>query len=58
MKRIRVKFAGIVTNEPYDGTIKIIYIPDQRQVLMPGQKYEIEIEGLTFAEKDTGKKEE
>lgn len=58
MKQIKVKFAGIVTDDPYDGALTILYTPDQRQVLMPGQKYEIVIEGLTFAEKDTGKKEE
>jgi hypothetical protein len=53
MKRVHVKFAGI-DSEPYDGTLKIIYIPDQLQTLLPGQKYEIVIDGLTFAEKDTG----
>ncbi len=57
VKRIKVQYAGIVTDQPYDGTLTILYIPDQRQVLMPGQKYEIVIEGLSFSEKDTRKSE-
>ena len=57
MKQIRVKFAGIEVNEPYDGTLKIIYIPEQRQILQPGKEYEIVIEGLGFAQKDTSKEE-
>jgi len=55
LPKIKVKFAGIDVSKPYNGALSIIYIPDQRQVLMPGQKYELVIEGLSFTEKDTGK---
>jgi len=47
MKDIEVTFAG-VESKPYDGTFTIIYIPDQRQILEPGQKYRIRIKGLSF----------
>ena len=48
MKDIHVKFAGLEPL-PYDGSITIIYIPDQRQVLEPGRKYRIVIDGFTLA---------
>ncbi len=53
MKEIRVRFAGIEKSK--DGELSIIYIPDTRQVLMPGKKYQIIIEGLSYEEHDTRK---
>lgn len=48
MKEIRVKFAGIEKSK--DGKLSIIYVPDTRQVLMPGKRYQITIEGLSYEE--------
>lgn len=48
MKTITVRFAGI--EKAPDGNLSIIYIPDQTQVLKAGQKYRIEIEGLSYEE--------
>lgn len=52
MKEIHVKFSGI-EKAPGD-QFSIIYIPEQRQVLLPGQKYKIIIDGLSYEE--SGKK--
>lgn len=48
MKEIHVKFAGI--EQTPDGKFSIVYIPDQRQVLMPGKKYHIIIDDLGYGE--------
>ena len=48
MKDIHVQFAGVVKSQ--DGQFSIIYIPDQRQVLLPGIRYKIVLDGLTYAE--------
>lgn len=54
MKTIKVQFAGIEKSP--DGKFSIIYIPDNRQVLLPGCRYKIEITDLTFEHCDTGEK--
>lgn len=48
MKEIHVKFAGV--EKAPDGQFSIIYIPDNRQLLLPGRKYKIVIEGLSYEE--------
>jgi len=48
MKDIHVKFAGV--EKAPDGQFSVIYIPDQRQVLNPGQRYRIVLDGLTYEE--------
>lgn len=55
-KKIHVRCVGIVTDEPYDGTLSILYVPDQDHILKAGKKYEIVLEGFSFAHKDTGAK--
>lgn len=55
VKEIHVKFAGI-EKAPGD-QLSILYIPAQRQVLLPGQKYRIVLDGLSYEEsKQTTKK--
>ncbi len=54
MKTIKVQFAGIEKSP--DGKFSIIYIPDNRQVLLPGCRYKIEITDLTFEHCNTGEK--
>ncbi|GAI94170.1 unnamed protein product [marine sediment metagenome] len=53
MKDIHVRFAGI-EKAPESEQLSIIYIPDNRQILLPGRRYRIIIEGLSF-EKWEGK---
>lgn len=48
MKEIHVRFAGI--EKAPNEQLSIIYIPDNRHVLLPGQKYRIVIEGLSYEE--------
>ncbi|GAI81459.1 unnamed protein product [marine sediment metagenome] len=48
MKDIHVKFAGV--EKASDGQFSIIYIPDQHQILNPGQEYRIVLDGLTYEE--------
>ena len=48
MKDIHVAFAGV--EKAPDGKFSIIYIPGNRQVLLPGRKYRIVIEGLSYEE--------
>lgn len=50
MKEIHVKFAGI--EKAQDGKFSIIYIPNQRQVLMPGKKYHIIIDDLGYGKSE------
>ncbi|MBA7637522.1 hypothetical protein ES703_45167 [subsurface metagenome] len=55
MKEIHVKFAGV--EKAPGGQFSILYIPDQRQVLYPGRRYRIVLDGLTYEEsKPTEKK--
>jgi len=53
VKDIHVRFAG-VEKAPDSEQLSIIYIPDNRQILLPGRRYRIVIEGLSF-EKWEGK---
>ena len=48
MKEIHVRFAGVEKSP--DGKFSIIYIPGTRQVLEPGKKYLIVLDGLTYDE--------
>lgn len=48
MKDIHVKFAGI--EKAPDGQFSIIYTPENRQILLPGQRYRIVLDGLTYDE--------
>ena len=48
MKEIHVTFAGV--EKAPDGEFSIIYIPDTRQVLLPGQRYKIVLDGLSYEE--------
>lgn len=48
MKEIHVKFAGV--EKAPDGQFSIIYIPENRQILLPGQRYRIVLDGLTYDE--------
>ncbi|MBA7638829.1 hypothetical protein ES703_46485 [subsurface metagenome] len=48
MKEIHVTFAGI-EKAPND-QFSIIYIPDNRQILLPGRRYKIVIDGLSYDE--------
>ena len=41
MKQVKVRFEAI---EVKDGSLAIIYIPDQTQILQAGKRYEIVIE--------------
>ena len=47
-KEIHVRFAGV--EKAPDGQFSIIYIPGNRQILLPGRRYRIVIEGLTYEE--------
>jgi len=49
VKDIHVRFAGI-EKAPDSEQLSIIYIPDNRQILLPGKRYRIIIEGLTYNE--------
>lgn len=57
MKEIRVRFAGI-EKAPDSEELSIIYIPDNRQILEPGRRYRIIIEGLSFEKHGATKKSE
>ena len=48
MKEIHVKFAGI--EKAPGGELSFIYIPGQPQVLHPGKKYRIILNGLSYEE--------
>ena len=48
MKEIHVTFAGI--EKAPNGKFSIIYTPDERQILEPGRKYRIVLDGLTYDE--------
>lgn len=53
---IRVRYAGM--RKAPGGELEILYIPDQRQVLLPGQRYRIILEGLTYEKSNPRKKED
>ena len=48
MKEIHVRFAGV--EKAPDGQLSIIYIPENRQILLPGQRYKIVLDGLSYDE--------
>ncbi|GAH65262.1 unnamed protein product [marine sediment metagenome] len=48
MKEIHVTFAGV--EKAPDGQFSIIYIPGNRQILLPGKRYKIVIDGLSYDE--------
>lgn len=48
MKEIHVKFAGVEKTQ--DGQFSIVYIPNEQQVLQPGERYHIIIDDLGYAE--------
>ncbi len=54
MKDIHVRFANI-EKAPDSEQLSIIYIPDNRQILLPGRRYRIILNGLTYQETDTTK---
>ena len=56
MEEIHVKFAGV--EKAPNEQLSIIYIPDTRQVMLPGQRYRIVIEGLSYEESNPRKKKE
>ena len=48
MKEIHVTFAGI--EKAPGGQFSIIYIPENRQILLPSKRYKIVIDGLSYNE--------
>ncbi|GAJ05234.1 unnamed protein product [marine sediment metagenome] len=56
VERIHVKFAGVEKSP--DGQFSIIYIPENRQILLPGQRYEIILDGLSYDESKPKEKKE
>lgn len=56
MKEIHVTFAGVEKSE--DEQLSIIYIPGNRQILLPGQKYKIVLDGLSYDESKPSQRSE
>ena len=48
MKEIHVRFSGV--EKAAGGQFSIIYTPANRQVLLPGRKYKIVLDGLSYEE--------
>ncbi|GAJ19761.1 unnamed protein product [marine sediment metagenome] len=56
MKEIHVTFAGVEKSP--DGQFSIIYIPENRQILLPGRRYQIVLDGLSYDESKPQEKKE